>query len=341
MTTAPGVIPKEFALKRLHTLTGLWLVIYLSMHLFTNSQAALFLGDDGQGFIHSVNSIHELPYLPIIEIGVLAFPILIHGLWGIYYAYRAKYNSFGGNGAEPYLPEYPRNHAFTWQRITAWLLVLGIIAHVVHMRFVEYPTSAELDGHHFYMVRVSLDDGLYTLSERLGVGLYDHKQIQQLKKDFDNKHEKSLSVSEYFKTFFASLSGLLKVPSVTTPDGKGEVLIQKQHEHQEKHWLDALEKRPLKEGEVIAIADNFGTAELLMLRDTFKMPIMLVFYTLLVLTACFHAFNGLWTSMISLGITLNRKSQFIMSGVSILLMVVVTLLGLSAIWLTYWINLKQ
>lgn len=341
MTAASGAIAKEFALKRLHTLTGLWLVVYLTMHLFTNSQAALLLGDDGKGFIHSVNSIHELPYLPALEIGVLAFPILIHGIWGVYYAYRAKYNSFGGVGDEPYLPEYPRNHAYTWQRITAWLLVIGIIAHVVHMRFVEYPTSAELDGHHFYIVRVTADDGLYTLAERLGVGLYDSRQIQQLKKGTIDHSETTLGMSEYFKAFFASLVDLLKTTSVKASDKKAEKLLNEQHKQQEKHWLEALERRPLKDGEMIAIADNFGTVELLMLRDTFKMPIMLVFYTLLVITACFHAFNGLWTCLISLGITLNRTSQYIMSGFSILLMVVVTLLGLSAIWLTYWINLKS
>lgn len=339
MASAPGVIPKEFVMKRLHTLTGIWFVIYLTMHLFTNSQAALMLGDDGQGFIHSVNSIHELPYLPVIEIVVLAFPILIHGIWGIYYAYRAKFNSFGGGGAVPYLPDNPRNRAYTWQRITAWLLVFGIIAHVIHMRFIEYPASAELGDHHFYMIRVSADDGLYTLADRLGFGVYDKRQVEQLRKESLVYEEKTMGASEYFKAFFASLIDLLGPAKVS--DTKVENLLKEQRIEQKKHWIEALEKRPLKEGEVIAIADNFGTVELLMVRDTFKMPIMIVLYSLLVITACFHAFNGLWTSMISLGITLSRTSQIVMTGVSTLLMIAVTLLGLAAVWLTYWINLKQ
>ena len=30
-----------------------------------------------------------------------------------------------------------------------------------------------------------------------------------------------------------------------------------------------------------------------MVRNTFKSPLMMAFYTLLVLSACFHGFNGL------------------------------------------------
>lgn len=341
MTAKTEVIPRAFVVKRLHSLTGLWLVVYLIMHLFTNSQAALLIGDDGSGFIHSVNSIHELPYLPAIEIGILAFPILLHGIWGMYYAYRAKFNSFGGGGAAPYLPEYARNHAFTWQRITSWLLVVGILAHVIHMRFIEYPTSAKKDGHHEYMVRVTLDDGLYTLAERLDVKLYDANKIQQLRQDSGMHFEKALSFMDFFKSYLASIPDLLSNAKVIHKNEKQEILLEEQRKSQEKDWLNALQKRPLKDGEVIAVADNFGAVELLMVRDTFKMPIMLVLYTLLVLAACYHAFNGLWTCMISFGITLSRKSQHVMSGISIFLMGLVTLMGLSAIWLTYWINLKQ
>ena len=106
-------------------------------------------------------------------------------------------------------------------------------------------------------------------------------------------------------------------------------------------WVQALERKPLRDVEVVASADNFGTAELLMVRDTFKMPFMIVLYTLLVLAACFHGFNGLWTFMISWGVTLNERSQRLMRKVSTALMLIVGALGLSAVWLTYWINLKS
>lgn len=340
MTETAQTIPRAFILRRLHSLTGLWLVVYLIMHLLTNSQAALLIGDDGAGFIHSVNSIHELPYLPAIEIAVLALPILIHAIWGILYVYTAKYNSFGAGGTTPYLPEYPRNHAYTWQRITSWLLVVGILAHVIHMRFIEYPISAKTDGHSSYMVRISEDDGLYTLAERLDVKLYDQKQIQLLKEKSEPSFNKTATISNTLYSFFASLKDIFRNHEEAIKD-KPQLLLDEQHKLQEKKWLEALEKRPLSQGQVIAVADNFGAVELLMVRDTFKMPIMLALYTLLVLSACFHAFNGLWTFMISWGVTLTQKSQRLMSGISTFLMIVVTLLGLSAIWLTYWVNLKQ
>jgi succinate dehydrogenase / fumarate reductase, cytochrome b subunit len=290
-------IPQAFVRRRLHSLTGLWLTAYLTMHLFTNSQAALLIGDDGKGFIAAVNSIHQLPFLPLIEIAILALPILLHAIWGIRYIRTAKYNSFGNTGHTPYLPEYARNHAYTWQRITSWLLVLGIVAHVVHMRFLEYPLSAFKGHEKLYMVKVTHDAGLESLATRLGVSLYGPQQLPQL--------------------------------------------IQNTAASSPASWQQALEAKPLKADELLAVANNFGTVELLMVRDTFKMPLMLVLYTLFVLAAAYHGFNGLWTGMISWGITLSQRSQQLMQRVSIFFMLLVAGLGLSAIWLTYWVNLKQ
>ena len=91
----------------------------------------------------------------------------------------------------------------------------------------------------------------------------------------------------------------------------------------------------------MTVANSFGLAELLIVRETFKMPIMLALYTIFVLSACFHAFNGLWTFMISWGVTLTALSQVIMRRIAYALMAIVAFLGLAAIWGTYWINLKQ
>lgn len=310
MTEQP--IPSAFIWRRLHSFTGIWLAIFIIFHLLTNSQAALLIGNDGSGFIHSVNAIHNTPFLPIVEIAILAVPILIHMIWGIKYLRSAEYNSFGNTGHTPYLPQYKKNHAYTWQRITSWLLVVGVIAHVVHMRFIEYPASAPMGTGHAYMVRISHDSGLDTLAARLGVTLYTAAEIDKLKPD-------------------TSASG-------TSPS---ESLVAVQETEERQTWIRALQHKPLRPGEVIATADNFGTAELLMVRDTFKIPLMIVLYTLLVLAACFHAFNGLWTFMISWGVTLTERSQKLMRKVATTLMLVVGGLGLAAVWLTYWINLKS
>lgn len=312
MVSKVNAIPQAFVWRRLHSLMGLWLVLFLMEHLFVNSQAALLIGDDGKGFISSANTLESLPYLKVLELLLLGLPIFIHTVWGIKYLLTAKYNSFGNDGKSPYLPEYERNHAYTWQRITAWVLVLGILAHVIHMRFVERPISSEQGSESYYFVKVNHDKGLNTLAQRLNVQLYDGKMIQEA--------ELGLSKSR--------------------PENN-QNMLKEQAFHQDKETVDALKKHPLKPGQVIAVANNFGTAELLMVRETFKMPIMIVLYTLFVFAACYHAFNGLWTFLITWGVTLSQKSQRYMFKLATGLMVLIGFLGLAAIWLTYWINLKQ
>lgn len=310
-------IPRAFIWRRAHSLTGVWLVLFLIEHLLTNSQAALFIGDDGSGFVSAVNFLKDLPYLPLIEIFLLGVPFLIHGIWGIRYLMTAKYNSFPTDGSSPSLPQYSRNQAYTWQRITSWLLLVGILAHVIHMRFLEYPTSAQMGAQHQYISRVETDNGLYTLAQRLGFKLYDQKQIKEVR-------ERITSQSP-----------------VEVKNNTAEELIAAQKQRQEQAWLAALEKWPLKENQLIAVSPSFGVAELLMVRDTFKNPTMILLYTGLVLATCFHAFNGLWTFMISWGVTLTSRSQQLMRTLATILMVLVSFLGLAAIWGTYWFNLTH
>lgn len=265
-------IPQSFVWRKLHSLAGFGLVIFLFFHLLTNSMAALYIGDDGKWFIQGVNAIHETPYLQVVEILILALPILVHMAWGLVYLRTSTMNSFPTDGSKPALPQYPRNQAYTWQRITSWLLIFGIIAHVIHMRFVDAPQATSSGLHNHYVVKITRDEGLPSLAERLGVKLEQN----------------------------ASLGP----------------------------------------NEVYAISDNFGTAELLVVRDTFKMPFMMVLYTIFVLAATFHAFNGMWTFMISWGVTLSQWSQRLMRYLTVALMLLVTFFGLAAIWLTYWVNLK-
>ena len=47
----------------------------------------------------------------------------------------------------------------------------------VHMRFVEYPTSATINGKPSYMIRIGNDEGLQTLSKRLGFAIFNRQRI--------------------------------------------------------------------------------------------------------------------------------------------------------------------
>jgi succinate dehydrogenase / fumarate reductase cytochrome b subunit len=168
-------IPTAFIWRRIHSLMGLWLVLFLLEHLLTNSQAALLLGENGAGFVRMVNTIHDLPYLPALEIFLIGTPIVVHGIWGIKYLMTSKSNSFKTDGSKPSLPEYGRNRAYTWQRITSWILLFAITAHVIKFRFIEYPASVNQGLDSYYFVKISSDKGLYTLEPRLGFKIYDEQ----------------------------------------------------------------------------------------------------------------------------------------------------------------------
>lgn len=319
-------VPKAFIWRRIHSLTGIWLVIFLLEHLLTNSQAALFIGDDGAGFIRMVNFIHNLPYLPFIEIGLLGVPIIIHGIWGIKYVKQASINSRKTDGSKPSLQEFKKNKAYTWQRITSWILVFAIIAHVTQMRFINQPTHASVNGKQFYMVRLSKDVGLYTLSKRLNFSLYNQQAVDAEKKFAPNVNDTSVSSWWSFFNFQKTESSY--------------ELLEQQNLAQKDQYVEALTKKPLKQGEIMAVCTDFATAMLLVVRETFKSPLMLVLYTIFVLSACFHAFNGLWTFLITWGVSLTERSQNMMRTLANGLMVLLAFLGLAAIWGTYWINLR-
>jgi len=258
-------IPSEFVRRRLHSLAGLFFVFFLFEHLFTNSKAAFFFGDDGATFITMVNLIHSLPFLPLIEIFLLAVPILIHVYLGLLYLYESKTNSWKTDGTKPAL-RFPRNYAFSWQRITSLILVVGLLAHVINLRFMHHPQEVGRKGQ--YSVEVAPDEGLKTLAPRLNTELIEKDQ-----------------------------------------------------------W--------------VAVAPDFGTAALLLVRENFRTPWICVLYTIFVLAASFHAANGLWTFSIVWGIALNENSRRLVRLISNLFGLLLATGGLAAIWLTYWINLRN
>ncbi|MEI8328794.1 MAG: succinate dehydrogenase [Chlamydiia bacterium] len=317
-------IPRAFVWRRVHSLMGLWLVLFLLEHLLTNSQAALLLGENGGGFVRMVNWIHDLPYLPIIELFLIGTPIALHGVLGIKYLFTSKNNAKSSDGSTPSLKEYNRNKAYSWQRITSWILLVGISCHVAKFRFIEYPTSINEGTDSFYFVKISMDKGLYTVADRLGVELYDNHKIDAAKELAKHPTEAPEQISG--QTVFSTQEEQLAVG------------IQKLQ--QKRDWLQALTSKPISNTEVIAVTKSFGTASMMSVRDTFKSPIYVGLYTIFVLAACFHAFNGLWTFMISWGLIFKRSAQKSMSHLCVAIMITIAFLGLAAVWGTYWINLK-
>ena len=333
------VIPKSFIWRRLHSLMGLWLVLFLLEHLLTNSQAALWVGEDGRGFVKMVNTLHNLPYLQVIELGLLAVPFAIHMFWGVRYLMTSKANSYSTKEQNPHL-NYGRNKAYTWQRITSWILLVGIILHVAKFRFIEYPNSVHLGSQTFYLVNVTLDKGLYTLADRMQVALYDENQILEEQALLENRsaEERAVQAAQEIK----QQHSLWKGPFVDQYNEQEALLLNAVQSYQQRlDWVLALEKQRLSGSEVVAVAKDFGTATLLTVRDTFKSPIYVGLYTVFVLAACFHAFNGFWTFLITWGWVLKMAAQRFWVCVALSMMAIVAFLGLAAVWGTYWFNLTS
>jgi len=309
MTTFSQSLPAAFIWRRLHSLTGLWLVLFLLEHLFTNSQAALLWGTQEKGFIRLVNALHNLPYLEVIEMTLLGVPILLHLIWGIQYLLTCRFNVLRSDGTTPSL-QYGRNHAYTWQRITSWILLIGLVGHIIKFRFLEYPLSLDLQKKTEFFVRISQDPSLELLSRKLGVTLYNYKAVQQEEQRLVNLKR-----------------------ALNRPIGA----FEKEQLLRQIDWIETLTKRSLRDQtELIAVSDQFGTATLLSVRSTFLNPIYAIAYTAFVLAACFHACNGFWTFLITWGVVLRMAAQKAMIRVSTFLMILLVCLGLAAIWGAYF-----
>lgn len=326
-------LPKEFIYSRLHSLTGLLIVIFLFEHLLTNSQAALFFGDDGAGFVRMVNFIHDLPYLQVIELTFIGVPIAYHGLIGIKKALYGRSNSFGSiEGAKPYMP-YTRSRAYTYQRWTAWILLVGIILHVANFRFYLYPAEAKEGNRRLFFTRVYFDKGLYTLQDRLGFSLYNQEQIDEYKLTLDKEMAQQALVDQRLKEVDANGAEYNLEAS--------ELGKEKLKTIERIDFYQGLTARGLTKDQVILVTPSFGTSQLMNVRDVFKSPIKAILYTIFVLAAVFHGFNGLWAFTITWGLVVKQISQRRMLKVCVGLMFLLGFMGLSSVWGTYWINLRS
>ncbi|MBB6448302.1 succinate dehydrogenase / fumarate reductase cytochrome b subunit [Geomicrobium halophilum] len=82
------------------------------------------------------------------------------------------------------------------------------------------------------------------------------------------------------------------------------------------------------------IAEALGRAEVNydMMADILSSPFMLIFYIAGVVAATFHFSNGLWSFAVTWGLTVSPRSQKIMTYVSLGVFVVLTFIGLRAVF---------
>ncbi|MCK4934087.1 MAG: succinate dehydrogenase, partial [Simkaniaceae bacterium] len=234
-----------FIWRRVHSLFGLWLVVFLLEHLLTNSQAALMFGESGMGFVRAVNFLKNLPYLHVLEICLLGVPLFVHMAWGIKYLLTSRQNTLPSDGSKPSLPKYSRNLAYSLQRITSWVVLFGIILHVGYMRFYRYPTETSFGKSASFFVRLDMDKGLYTVADRLGVRLYNSQDIAEERAQIKNLEEESLQLQEKARQTYSELG-----ENIHYQENIASILEENQDLYFKKKWLEGLTKRSIGKGQV-------------------------------------------------------------------------------------------
>lgn len=126
---------RAFVLRKLHSLSGVVPVGgFMVFHLFTNARAL-----KGQGsFDKGVGDIQELPFLPVLEIGLIMLPLLFHALYGVKLAFEARPNT----------TKYPynRNWMFVAQRVTGILAFAFIVWHLSEYWYPKWAGKLAPEG---------------------------------------------------------------------------------------------------------------------------------------------------------------------------------------------------
>ncbi|AQS59248.1 succinate dehydrogenase cytochrome b558 subunit [Desulforamulus ferrireducens] len=129
-----GLANYHFFIRKLHSFLGVFPIsIFLVEHLFTNSLAAI----SPALYDKAINTLLNLPYLTAIEILIIALPLTIHALYGLYVVYVAKNNI--------YRYSYTRNWMFYLQRISALLTLIFVVVHVWCLRIAHSLYGLEIN----------------------------------------------------------------------------------------------------------------------------------------------------------------------------------------------------
>jgi succinate dehydrogenase / fumarate reductase cytochrome b subunit len=118
----------HFVLRKLHSLTGIIPIgAFLIFHLFENSLAGGLVHLDRAEWTRDVvMKIDTMPYVMLLEIFVIALPILFHGIYGviIWLQGRSNLTRYG----------YARNWMYVVQRVSGAVAFVFILTHVWETR---------------------------------------------------------------------------------------------------------------------------------------------------------------------------------------------------------------
>jgi succinate dehydrogenase / fumarate reductase cytochrome b subunit len=120
---------RAFVWRKLHSLTGVVPVgVFLLLHLWTNAKAL----QGRRAFDEAVGELARLPYLVVVEVMVIAVPLLLHAAIGLKITLSAR----------PNVGRYPTTRN--------WMYLLQRLSGVVTLAFVAY---------HLYALRIQVAMG--------------------------------------------------------------------------------------------------------------------------------------------------------------------------------------
>lgn len=113
----------HFFIRKLHSLSGILPIgIFLTEHLLVNN-----LSTKGpEAYNNGVAILQSIPFLPLVELFLIAIPITFHALYGLWVVYLAKNNVLNYT--------YYKNWLFYLQRVTAIITFIFVLYHSYTLR---------------------------------------------------------------------------------------------------------------------------------------------------------------------------------------------------------------
>jgi len=125
---------RHFWLRRLHSLSGIVPVGgFLAFHLYENYSATL----GPAAYNRMTRNLQETRFALALEIAVIGFPLLFHGVYGLFISGTARPNVVTNR--------YVRNWMYFLQRATGVILFAFVIFHLWTTRFVDIRNHEEVD----------------------------------------------------------------------------------------------------------------------------------------------------------------------------------------------------
>jgi succinate dehydrogenase / fumarate reductase cytochrome b subunit len=125
---------RHFWLRRLHSLSGIVPVGgFLAFHLYENYSATL----GPAAYNRMTRTLQETRFALALEIAVIVFPLLFHGVYGLFITGTARPNVVTNR--------YVRNWMYFLQRVTGVILFAFVIFHLWTTRFVDIRNHEEVD----------------------------------------------------------------------------------------------------------------------------------------------------------------------------------------------------